>query len=791
MDREKHDWAAYYRHAYEREKKKAAALAGKVYEAENKRDELRAKHDRITGSFVWRCLTPFRLARRAGRKLKHSASLVRISGTASGARIDPEQYQKILKAYREELSRQSDPYTEWLVQKASGLKADALSKCCVSAKEADQLCRVMTFRELESAVRESAVGEGRRKGLLPLQDGEEEPELILFAESAEALDADAPRLALSCMREHRDAVFWYGDEDYVICGTDGMKRRCNPYFKPAWSPETLLSFFYFGSYVGIKTSALRTVMQKYSWYEAGYSAKELLYKLCLLIVFADPGRITSESACMTKLVLYTGDYVPRYGQTADVSEVVLETTNSEDYAKYGNYWGYEQCFDNIKKEVLGLAGYLTEEIPAVSVIIPSKDNVAVLKACISSFLEKTDYAAQKVEFIVVDNGSTEQNRGQVEAYLSQMKAHPLVYSTRYLYEKAEFNFSAMCNAGAKAAEGELLLFLNDDVEILVDDWLRIMTGQMLFPGTGAVGAKLWYPECERIQHAGITNLAIGPSHKLITFPDDRLYYYGHGAMSMNMIAVTAACLLVKKSVYDELGGLNEELAVAYNDVEFCFRLLRNGYRNVQRNDAVLCHHESLSRGRDDMSDEKWDRLLAEKKKLYDLYPEYKGTDPYYSPYLSQNSPEYVTGYEYPFADRLLTMPCRKKMQWDKLQNRLSDRMQLTVERVLLQRKFHKEEPDIIMAEGWCYLPGADNALYEAYLMLHGDNGVVAEYPVNPRYRYDVCAILPHETNVGLAGFTCRVLKSDLAPGSYRAGLLYRHRLTGQELAAESALTVEV
>ena len=789
MNREKYNWAAYYRHAYEREKKKTAQLAGKLFEAENKLDELRVKYARLTGSFVWKCLAPFRLVRRAGRKIKRLATERRAIGAP---RIDPERYQEILGQYHTELSRQSDPYSEWLAQKEPGLKAEALHECGVSSEEAKKLCRVIAYREIGSLSDELMQGE---------------PELILFAEEKECLDADAPRLALACMRAHPEAVFWYED---VCVETAGGQKRCHPYFKPDWSPETLLGFFYFGSYVGIRASVLQAALRQYGQYDRQYSDQERLYAICLSIAFGDPCGPAVGAACRTSLVLYTGKYREHYEET------ILETTNSENYEQYGNYWGYERDYLPIKEACLSHAGYLPQDmavcpggpfkdvwsvyplgdsriLPKVSVVIPSKDNPGVLEKCISSFLEKTDYAEKKLEFLVVDNGSAPENRAQVERYLNGLKEHPLVSRTEYLYEKADFNFSKMCNVGARAATGELILLLNDDIEIIVDNWLRIMVGQTFFPGTGAVGAKLWYPACERIQHAGITNLAIGPSHKLITFPDDRLYYYGHGAVSMNMIAVTAACLLVKKSVYAELGGLNENLAVAYNDVEFCFRLLRNGYRNVQRNDAVLCHHESLSRGRDDLSDEKWDRLLSEKKKLYDLYPEYKGADPYYSPFLTQNSPEYVTGYEYPFEDRLFTAECCKVVPWKQLRRAVSDQLKLTLERVLFQRKFHGEEPDILMAEGWCYLPGADNALYTVFFLLHAESGdgKARLYPVNVRYRYDVCAILPHETNVGLAGFTCRVRKADLEPGTYRAGLLYRHKITEQEICTESEFTVAV
>ena len=808
MDKKKYDWAAYYLEACEREKKKTESLMDQLYAEEKNRDALQAKYDKITGGIAWRCLDGLRAVRNVCRRLTGADRLADIDdadgqGAAGDSdavfrRQQPERYREILTAYQQELTRQMDPYDEWFAGKAQTLREQALKTCPVSAQEAAEQCRIVPYQEIGAVLDRLQTAGGT----------EAWPELLLFAEDPACLSEDAPRLALAAVRAHPDAVFWYGDEDLAAEDADGVCRHQWPYLKPDWSPETLAGFFYFGSYVGIRSEALRAGALQY---EQG-TPRNVLYSLCLFLtwkaLFAAERAAWRDLACHTELVLYTGWKVPPKRPNVPG---IFENTNSEDYRLCENYWGYEPCYAHMKQKLLGAAAacdcvsgttaladveslYLVrspEAMPVVSVVIPSKDHYDVLQTCISSFLEKTEYPEKKVEFIVVDNGSDEVNRSRTEVLLAQIREHPLVCRTAYVYEKAPFNFSAMCNAGAKAAQGELLLLLNDDIEILVYDWLKLLVGQTFLPGTGAVGAKLWYPACEKIQHAGITNLAIGPSHKLITFPEDRLYYYGHGAVCMNMMAVTAACLLVQRSVYEELGGLNEELAVAYNDVEFCFRLLHNGYRNVQRNDAVLLHHESLSRGRDDASDEKWDRLYAERRKLYELYPDYERFDPYYSRYLIQDLAEYNFADADPYAERLRVTACAKTVQQAELQPAESDRLQLTVDRVLIQRKFHMEEPDILMAEGWCYLPGADNALYEPFLTLRAQDGTVYEYPVQAKYRYDVCAILSHEQHVGLAGFVCRVMRQDLAAGTYQAGLLYRHRGTGEELWAESAQAVEV
>lgn len=391
-----------------------------------------------------------------------------------------------------------------------------------------------------------------------------------------------------------------------------------------------------------------------------------------------------------------------------------------------------------------------------------------------------------VEFIVVDNGSSEENRQTIREFLESIKAE-----SRYIYRPMAFNFSAMCNAGVREAKGAYILLLNDDVEVIERNWLRIMLGQAKMTGTGAVGAKLWYPGEERIQHAGVTNMHIGPSHKLTTFPDDRTYYYGHNTVAYDMTAVTAACLLVRKSVYEEVGGLDEEMAVAYNDVDFCFKLAEAGYRNVLRNDAVLLHHESASRGIDDLSEEKWHRLIQEKTNLYDKHPLFHKFDPYYSEQLTDNAPDYHIGYHYPYERLLDTASPEKREGKQELQKALSGAVMLTVERAGKQHKIYLEEPDIVEAEGWCYMLWEDNCLFERWLILEPEQGdFYYKVPVKERLRPDVEEILPRQKNIALSGFVCRVLKEDIAFGKYRIGMLYRNVCSGRMYYQCSDVRVE-
>jgi GT2 family glycosyltransferase len=274
---------------------------------------------------------------------------------------------------------------------------------------------------------------------------------------------------------------------------------------------------------------------------------------------------------------------------------------------------------------------------SLSVIIPSKDNPDLLEKCIRSVLNTA--SELQYEIVVVDNGSAAAEKRRIEALLERLRQSgmPGLGQLYYLYEPMEFNFSRMCNLGAERASGELLLFLNDDVELAAPESLRSMVRLAARPYTGAVGLKLLYPDDKaqgRIQHAGIVNLPMGPVHKLQFGRDEQVYYFGWNRGRHNALAVTAACLVVEKRKFQEVGGFDEALAVAFNDVDLCFRLYEQGYENVCECDSYAFHDESYSRGADE-SAEKLARLLAERRKLYERHPSLEGKDPYYSIYLNR------------------------------------------------------------------------------------------------------------------------------------------------------------
>lgn len=241
--------------------------------------------------------------------------------------------------------------------------------------------------------------------------------------------------------------------------------------------------------------------------------------------------------------------------------------------------------------------YLVDDIePLISIIIPSKDESKTLSDCIDSIIEKSTYS--NYEIIVVENNSEE---AETFAYYDEIvEQHKNVRIEKWA---AEFNFSKLVNFGAEKAHGEYLVFLNNDTEVITNDWLEKMLGVCRRPEVGVVGVRLWYPD-ETIQHAGVAMTPRGPIHVNYGFPRGRYGYFNLADKPHAVSAVTAACIMVRKKLYDEIGGFDESFAIAYNDVDFCLRICELGKLVVYLPSVELYHYESLSRGTDKSNDKK-------------------------------------------------------------------------------------------------------------------------------------------------------------------------------------------
>lgn len=799
-----YDWAAYYAAAYEKERKQNIVLAERIADAERRQADLRDNLDRICATPFWKMTVPFRrLAERIRQRREQNQDLDRCS-----------KQNACLVRYTREVQRQKQPYQEWLREYNSECYEKAAPLAEMTENE-----KVLSVAGWE-AVR------------VP------ESDIMLLTYGGGVLAENIFSEIKSYFNNKKSCVIAYADEDFYW---EDLSQRMEPWFKPCYSPDTLLSYNYWGHLVAVRESLLMDVLKEEvvrSFLDENSDEPESVrqavrfYHLCLYLeesVIRECqfcGRSVSACICHIPLVLFHRPYQP----DDKVRETIGECQTKEE-----KYIKAQQCLVQELEAGEHLTGAGAEYVavreaalyrrgsraslqcgperdvyhvvydtaisgrercaraqrtgrnihphPLVSVVIPSKDHPEVLEQCLQSFRKKTLYDCY--EWIVVDNGSSTENRSRIEALQKE-------YGFCYLYEEMPFNFSKMCNRGVAKAQGDLILLLNDDIEIIEKNWLGRMVGQALQPHVGAVGAKLWYAGTRQIQHAGITNLRIGPSHKLVTFQDDRDYYYGRNRVTYDMAGVTAACLMVTKAKYEEVGGLDETMAVSYNDVEFCFKLLEAGYYNVLRNDVVLYHHESLSRGLDEQDEGKWERLLFEKKNLYAKHPQMDGWDDFYHENLIDNASDYRCNYKFAYEDPLHTAEVLPLQEEDTVRSK-EEGLKLIVDRAEVQHKIHEEEPDIIWIMGWCYVTEEDNALYDKKILLQRADG--SGYSAVPAdwNRKDVEESLRGEMHIGLAGFVLRILEQDLDAGIYQIGMQCTDQVSGEKKLAwsDKGITVDI
>lgn len=416
------------------------------------------------------------------------------------------------------------------------------------------------------------------------------------------------------LNEDHTLDFIYSDEDKL--SEDGTKRR-NPFFKPDWSPDTFMSLMYTCHLAVYRKSLL----DEMGGLRVGLEGSQD-YDLVLRVM-----EKTNRIGHVPKILYHWREREESTANDISAKPYIIETTKKAKLEALERR-GVKGHLEYIKDIVMFRVVYEVVGNPKVSIIIPSKDNYDILKQCLTSIRKETKY--QNYEIIVVDNGSAEETHAEYTQMCKELEC-------KYHYAPMEFNFSKMCNIGAHLADGQFLLFLNDDIRVEGAEWLERMLGHAQQPHTGAVGCKLIYPNTNLIQHVGVVSFMVGPGHAFQRINDDLNCYWGRNKLEYNYSAVTGACLMIDRKKYDQVGGFSEQLPVAYNDIDLCFNLVEAGYYNVVRTDVRLYHYESVSRGYDAVSPEKAARQQREMKKLYDRHPEFKGYDPCYNPNLIGNS----------------------------------------------------------------------------------------------------------------------------------------------------------
>jgi GT2 family glycosyltransferase len=263
----------------------------------------------------------------------------------------------------------------------------------------------------------------------------------------------------------------------------------------------------------------------------------------------------------------------------------------------------------------------------VGIVIPTRDRAHLLAVCLRALFERTEYG--DFEVVIVDNGSREPRTFELFREFADRYPDRLAV----VRDEGEFNFSRLVNRGVRAVCGPYLLLLNNDVEAVNDTWLRTMLEQVQRPAVGCVGARLLYPD-GTVQHAGVVISRVGTAVHIFNRASPSALGRGNRLSTVtNYSAVTGACLLVRRSVYDEVGGFDESFAVDFNDIDFCLRVRQAGYHNVLVPEAELIHHESATRGHPRASLESSQRLDAETALFRSRWTSYISSDPCVSPHL--------------------------------------------------------------------------------------------------------------------------------------------------------------
>jgi O-antigen biosynthesis protein len=432
-------------------------------------------------------------------------------------------------------------------------------------------------------------------------------------------------MAAKAINENRELALIYSDEDKI--GEDD--NRFTPYFKTDWNKD-----LFYGqnmiNHLGIYKHAL---IKKIGGFRQGFEGSQD-HDLVL--------------RCLEHIQPFQIHHIPHvlYHWRA-IKGSTSHSMSSKNYAIDAGIKALRDHFRRTNQKVVvnqnvhnsyRVQWELPDVHPMVSIIVPTKDKIDILSTCVESVLNKTSY--KNYEILIVDNNSEKPET--LEYFQTVQKNNKQV---RILTYESEFNFSAIVNYGVSQSQGEVIVLLNNDTEVINEDWLHEMASQCLRKEIGAVGAKLYYPNGQ-IQHAGVFLYEGHPGNHIYLKRDKNdAGYFNKLNLVQNYSAVTAACLAVRKEIYLEAGGFDEKnLKVAYNDVDFCLKVRELGYNNLWTPFAQLYHHESLSRG-SDMNEKNWLRFKKEQGYMLSKWKNEVSKDPYFNPNLAIET--YTTQYAFP------------------------------------------------------------------------------------------------------------------------------------------------
>lgn len=438
-------------------------------------------------------------------------------------------------------------------------------------------------------------------------------EFIALLDPEDELTEHALYHVAAALNDNRAVDLLYSDEDKI----DAHGNRFGHYFKPDWNPDLFLGQNLI-SHLGVYQ---RRLAVEIGGFRNGYEGSQ---DWDFALRFTE--RVPASHIFHIPHILYHGRATR--GSTA-VPNGPKEYAVDAGRRALLDYW-QRHCVSASVTPVE--AGHFVTRLPLpanpplVSIIVCTRNRKDLLKQCIDGVLERTDYS--NVDLIVVDNGSDDISTLRYLASLDDSG------KAQVIREDSPFNFAALNNLAVGRARGTVVCLLNNDIAPISPDWLGEMVANALRPEIGAVGAKLYYPD-DRIQHAGVLLNGVAAEHLHLGYPGRDPGYGGRAQVAQNFSAVTAACLVVRKPIWEKVGGMEESLAVTFNDVDFCLRVREIGYRNLWLPQAELYHHESASRGAENTPQKKA-RYAAEIALLHQRWKRLIEADPAWNPNLAHN-----------------------------------------------------------------------------------------------------------------------------------------------------------
>lgn len=652
------DLEKYYQDLYEREKEKNEQLAYRLSASQREVEDLTRKLDKIKGSIFWKLAKPARVVinyciATKNRILCHGnpkgiahkllskyreKKAIRIHGTGSFPSVAEREKEettvfpkdvtfsilvplyntpeRFLREMIESVTAQT--YGKWELCLADGSDDahDFVGRICQEYRQKDSRIKYQKLAKNEGI-------SGNTNECYKMATGNY---IALF---------DHDDLLHPCVLFAYMQAICEKDADYIYCDEatfkgNSINHMITLHFKPDFAPDNLLANNYICHFSVFSRELLESGELFRSQFDGSQDHDMIL-------------RLTAKAKHIVhvpRILYYWRSHKGSVASSIDAKTYAIDAAKgavADHLARLG-YRNFEIESTRAFATIFRIKYELTSR-PLVSIIIPNKDHVDDLSRCVESIINLSTY--DNYEIVIVENNS---ETAEIRTYYEEISRHPRVQVVEY---KGDFNYSKINNFGVQYAKGEYLLLLNNDTEVITPDWMEELLMYAMRKDVGVVGAKLYYPD-KTIQHAGIV-IGLGAhrtaGHTHYRIPEANVGYMGRLCYAQDVTAVTGACMMVSKALYEELGGLDESFTVALNDVDFCLRVREKGFLNIFTPFAELYHYESKSRG-SDKKDERALRYQQESDRFRVKWADAlaKG-DPYYNPNFSLDHSDFTVNWK--------------------------------------------------------------------------------------------------------------------------------------------------